>query len=266
MSNADDMEIRGVDLNVQRLGTGPVMLWCHGLTSSIANEDERNLWTLAEPVTTAGYELIRYDARGHGKSAGSLEPADYGWSSLAIDAWALHDKLASSATDAWVVGGASMGAATTLHMAVSRPEQVRAMVLVIPPTAWETRAPQKDLYMGAVGFVKRNGKQKYVEANRRLPALPIFENHDFRTDPDIAEELLPTVLEGAANADFPSKELVGTLTMPTLILAWDTDPGHPVSTAEALAELLPDNRVSIARSYEEILGWSGQIGAFLGSL
>ena len=120
--------------------------------------------------------------------------------------------------------------------------------------------------MGAVEYVKRNGKQKYVEANLRLPALPIFKDHDVRSEPDIAEELLPTVLEGAASADFPSRELIGTLTMPTLILAWDTDPGHPVSTAEQLAELLPNNRVSIARTYDQILGWSDQIGAFLSGL
>ncbi len=266
MGNAGRMEIRGVDLNVQRTGNGPVMLWCHGLTSSIANEDERKLWALAEPVNDAGLGLVRYDARGHGCSGGSLVPADYDWASLAVDAWALHDELAASTDEAWVVGGASMGAATTLHMAVTRPEQIRAMVLVIPPTAWETRPPQKDLYMGAVDYVKRNGKQKYVEANRRLPALPIFKDHDVRTEPDITEDLLPTVLEGAACTDFPSKKLVGALIMPTLILAWDTDPGHPVSTAEQLADLLPNNRVSIARTYDQILGWSDQIGAFLSGL
>ena len=242
------------------------MLWCHGLTSSIANEDERKLWSLADPVGAAGFGLIRYDARGHGRSGGSLVPFDYDWSSLAVDAWALHDGLAASSSDPWVVGGASMGAATTLHMAVTRPEQVRAMVLVIPPTAWETRPPQKDLYMGAVDFVKRNGKQKYVEANKRLPPLPIFAEHDMRSVPDITEELLPTVLEGAARADFPSRALVSELTMPALILAWDTDPGHPVSTANALAELLPNHQMAIATTFDQILGWSDRIGSFLKSL
>lgn len=260
------MEIRGVDLAVQRRGEGPVMLWCHGLTSSIANEDDRNLWSLVDPVNGAGYGLVRYDARGHGRSGGSLVPFDYDWSNLALDAWALHKELAASVDEPWVVGGASMGAATTLHMAVQRADRVRAMVLVIPPTAWESRPPQKELYKGAVDFIRRNGKQKYVEATQRLPPLPIFADQAVRSVPDISEELLPTVLEGAANADFPAKEIVSALSIPTLILAWDTDPGHPVSTAEQLAELLPNNELSIARSFDQILGWSDRIAAFLRAL
>lgn len=57
------INVRGIDLSVQRSGVGPAFLWCHGLTSSIENEDDANLWSLAAPVTSAGFELIRFDAR-----------------------------------------------------------------------------------------------------------------------------------------------------------------------------------------------------------
>ena len=49
----------------------------------------------------------------------------------------------------------------------------------------------------------------------------------------------------------------------TLILAWTGDPGHPVSTAEALGELLPDTRLHLASTAEELAGWSGLVGDFL---
>ena len=242
------------------------MLWCHGLTSSMASEDDRGLWSLAEPIDRAGLALIRYDARGHGQSTGRAVAGDYDWANLALDGWALHDRLAQSTDEPWVLGGASMGAATTLHMAAQRPDSVRAMVLVIPPTAWETRRAQREIYEQAAGFIRRNGKARYVEANSRLPPLPIFAERDIRSVPDISEELLPIVLEGAAGADFPSREVVRTFSMPTLVLAWDADPGHPVSTAEQLADLLPNNIMHVATEFEQILGWSDRIADFVRSV
>ncbi len=265
--NAAPMHVRGVELAVERHGaaTGNTMLWCHGLSSSIANEDERGLWTLAGPANDAGFELIRYDARGHGRSGGTLLAADYTWANLALDALELHNNVAAEDTGPWVIGGASMGAATTLHLAVQRPEIVRAMILMIPPTAWETRAAQRDIYQNAAGYIRTKGKDAYVAASQRLPVIPILADHPEipRAAPDITETLLPTVFEGAAISDFPSAESIRALTMPTLVLAWDTDPGHPVSTADRLAELLPHADVRIARDLDAIRTWSAAIGTFL---
>jgi 3-oxoadipate enol-lactonase len=270
--NAAAMHVRGVDLAIERYGpapsgtgTGNTMLWCHGLSSSMANEDERGLWHLAGPASDAGFELIRYDARGHGRSAGTPVAADYTWANLSLDALELHDAIAVADADPWVVGGSSMGAATTLHLAVQRPKIVRAMVLMIPPTAWETRMAQRELYENAAGYIRAKGKDAYVAASQRLPTIAIFADHPEvpRTAPDITEPLLPIVFEGAAASDFPSTESIRALTMPTLVLTWDTDPGHPVSTADRLAELLPHADVRIARDLDAIRTWSTTIGRFL---
>jgi hypothetical protein len=43
------------------------------------------------------------------------------------------------------------------------------------------------------------------------------------------------VLRGAGASDLPPPQVIEKLEMPVLILAWDTDPGHPLSTAEDLA-------------------------------
>ena len=42
---------------------------------------------------------------------------------------------------------------------------------------------------------------------------------------------------------------------PTLILAWDGDPGHPVATAERLHELIPGSALHVARTPEELRTW-----------
>ena len=259
--------VDNLSLEFSRRGSGPSMLWGHGLTSSMANEDKRALWSLAEPVNGAGFELIRYDARGHGRSEGRAVADDYTWANLANDAVALFDALASSPTDQWVIGGASMGAATMLHVATTRADLVRAMVLMIPPTAWETRANQRALYAGAAKFITEKGSAAYVAASHRLPPLPIFDaagkGELMRSEPDIEEVFLPFVLTGAGNSDLPSPDAIRDLRMPTLILAWDTDPGHPVSTAERLAELLPNKTLHVARTFDEITTWPSLIGEFL---
>ena len=124
--------VRGVELAYDVSGEGhPPMIWGHGLTSSRAAEDRAMLIDARGLASVTG--LVRYDARGHGESALSSNPADYAWDAMARDQLALADHLA---IDRYVAGGASLGAATALHAAVIAPERIVALVLVIPPTAW----------------------------------------------------------------------------------------------------------------------------------
>jgi hypothetical protein len=41
-----------------------------------------------------------------------------------------------------------------------------------------------------------------------------------------------------------------------LVLAWDTDPLHPISTAERLAELIPDSTLHVAHTIDAIRKWT----------
>jgi 3-oxoadipate enol-lactonase len=59
---------------------------------------------------------------------------------------------------------------------------------------------------------------------------------------------------------------VRRLDVPTLVLAWDTDPGHPVSTAEALGELLPRAEVHVARSLRDVATWTSLVERFFRDL
>jgi pimeloyl-ACP methyl ester carboxylesterase len=85
----------------------------------------------------------------------------------------------------------------------------------------------------------------------------------YHQPPAVAEELLPSVLRGAAASDLPDPEAVRAVTAPTLLLAWETDPGHPVSTAERLAELLPHAELHVARQLADLGGWTDKLEAFL---
>jgi hypothetical protein len=48
---------------------------------------------------------------------------------------------------------------------------------------------------------------------------------------------------------------VARIDVPTTILAWVDDPGHPLSTAESLALLLPHATLSVARTPGDVEAW-----------
>jgi 3-oxoadipate enol-lactonase len=243
------------------LGHGPVFVWGHGLTSSRASEDRLPLIRWGT-VTEAGRQVLRYDAAGHGETGGPPVPATYEWPQLATDLLGLMDELGLDRVDA---GGASMGCASTLHAAVRAPERFDRLVLVIPPTAWDTRAAQSDLYRAGADLAEQLGKGAWLVEAAEAPRIPMFA--DLPPVPpaaDIPEDLLPSVLRGAAASDLPAPESIAALDHRALILAWAGDPGHPVSTAERLHELLPNSDLQVAHELRDLFTWSAAMAELLG--
>lgn len=259
--------VRGVELEVDDARTGPAVVWAHGLTSSMEHEDERPLLDI-DRLRTA-HRLVRYDARGHGRSASTDEPRHDGWNSLALDQLLLADQLD---IDRYVAAGASMGAATALNVAVQAPERVSGLVLVIPPTAWESRAAQRDVYRRGADLVDAGRIDVLVDQMRATPPPDPFLGDDDWHDRN--ERRLRAadparrgrVLRGAIGADLPAPDDIAAIVAPALILAWTGDPVHPTSTAERLAELLPDARLTVASTDADVAGWTASVLAFLADL
>jgi pimeloyl-ACP methyl ester carboxylesterase len=254
--------VRGVDLSVTDTGAGPAFLWGHGFGSSVSVEAG---YMIDWDRLAARHRIVRWDARGHGRSGGTDDPADYRWADLGRDLVALADAIG---VDRFVAGGVSMGAATALHAAVQAPERIAGLVLVLPPTAYETRAAQAEEYTNGADLVEEGGVDAYMEHQQAQPIPeivgPIAEL--YHVTPDVAVDLLPAVLRGAGASDLPPPEQLSTITAPTLVLAWTTDPGHPLSTAELLAERLPDVELSVARELSAMGTWTDQVERFLDRL
>ena len=243
------------------LGHGPAFVWGHGLTSSRAGEDKGGLfdWT---PVTDNGRLVVRYDAAGHGTTGGPPDPEAYRWPQLARDLLELLDELDLGRVD---VGGASMGCATTLHAAVRAPERFARLVLVIPPTAWDTRPAQAEQYEASARYVEDAGKAAWLEVANQAPRAAIFADlPPFPFDADIPEALVPSVMRGAAGSDLPDPDAIAALDHRALVLAWAGDPGHPESTALRLTELLPRAELHVATHIRDVLGWPARVAEFLG--
>jgi 3-oxoadipate enol-lactonase len=232
-------------------GNGPLVVQLHGLTSSRARDAQLGLDL---PRALRDHRVLRYDARGHGGSTGSDRPSDYAWPHLADDLLALLDHVAPGEQVHGV--GPSMGSATLLHAAVCDPARFASLTLVVPPTAWETRRAQAATYLVNADLVEREGLGAFLELGLTAPPVPALADAP-HTLPEVPEELLPSVLRGAAATDLPPPDAVSTLDVPTLVLAWTDDPTHPVSTAERLGELLPESRLVVAQTPYGIMAWPG---------
>lgn len=246
--------------------SGPLVVQLHGLTSSRARDARLGLDL---PMALRGHRVLRYDARGHGESTGSTEPTSYTWPQLADDLLRLLEHVAPGEQVHGV--GPSMGSATLLHAALREPSRFASLTLVTPPTAWETRVAQRGTYLINADLVERQGIEAFVELGLTAPIVPAMADAP-RTQPAVAERLLPALLRGAALSDLPLPDELMVIEAPTLLLAWSDDPTHPVSTALALAETLDNTRLVVARTPYGLMAWpslfadhvTGQVPSSLG--
>jgi pimeloyl-ACP methyl ester carboxylesterase len=261
--------VRGVELNVEIAGreASDPFFWGHGLMGSMAQEDAAGMlpWEGLEDAV----RLVRWDARGHGRSDSTPEPEDYRWEELAADLWALADLLK---VERAVVGGVSMGAATALHAAVAAPQRVRGLVLMAPPTAWDSRARQARFYrgfarvVGAIGLVpiaRLGDLAARAVSNEGLAAIQRTVTQNMRRADAQSVQL---ALRGAALSDLPTLESIAALDVPILILAWKQDPSHPLATSEALAKEMTHATLHVAETFDDIREWGGHVRNFVGSV
>lgn len=272
------VRVRDLDLAYRRSGTDEArlpVLYSHGLAQSQAIEDGQPLirWH------RVGAPVVRYDARGHGETiddedasgrapGASSAPEDhpFSWRSLALDQLALADALG---VDRYIAAGASMGAGTALWAATLQPSRVAGLVLVIPPTAWQTRAEQTAQWAAAGDLVERHGVEALVRANRLkpvpdpLPHTVAYAEGQAVDTRSWSADRLARVLRGAAHADLPPREAVARIACPTLILSWSGDPTHPRETAHELSTLIAGSEWYEARDAAAFARWTRVVDRFV---
>ena len=209
------------------------MLIGHGLGArnpalrNFSNDD----WTKILAESGVHYYLanpiVLYTARGHGDSSGWERSAEhdleqFSWPHLGSDMIALANELKIFQ---FIASGSSMGAATSLFAAMKEPTRVRALIMIRPPTAWDSRKE----------------RTKYLASSAKKCELefPSGKHH--------------LVLRGASLTDLPAVDdpIYSTVICPTLILAVEGDESHPLSTALKLKELITNSALFIAKDYND---------------
>src|SRR5215470_9406204 len=112
------METGEPTLHVEVEGDGPALVLAHGFAGSA-----RNFGPQAHALRDR-WRVVRYDARGHGRSSAPDDPAAYTPEAFVADMGTALDFVGAATA---VVGGLSMGAGTALRLALAQPGRVRGL-------------------------------------------------------------------------------------------------------------------------------------------
>ena len=184
--------------------------------------------------------IVSYTARGHGDSTGwettaEIDLGQFSWPRLAID---MIEIANSQNISRFIAAGSSMGAATSLYAAIREPTRVVGVILLRPPTAWESRKE----------------RSKYIASSaKKCEQSHPTEKHHF-------------VLRGAGLTDLPPIDdpVYSQITCPVLILTIEGDETHPISTATQLQKLISNSILHVAPSDEEAAAhWPALICDFI---
>lgn len=206
---------------------------------------------LARSLAEHGYRVALLDLLGHGTSDKPTHATQHRMDRYAREVVALLDELG---VERAVVGGVSLGANVSLHVAVQAPERVTALLVEMPVLEWATPAAMS-LFVPLLLSVSY-GRRLFGLASsilRHLPrtgidALDSFLG-TFSMKPDAIAAVLHGILVGPIAPEIEQRRAIA---VPTLIIGHENDLIHPFSDAENLAKQIPNARLVEARSMFEL--------------
>lgn len=112
----------GVSIHYEIDGDGPTVLLTHGYSASAA------MWRNNVPaLVEAGYRVITWSMRGHGKTD---SPDDEAFYSADLTVGDINALLDAGGVDEAVIGGMSLGGYMSLAFHLKHPDRVRALMLI----------------------------------------------------------------------------------------------------------------------------------------
>ncbi|SEW02435.1 alpha/beta fold hydrolase [Natrinema salifodinae] len=249
-----DVAVNGVRLHYYRSGgAGRPLVVAHGITA-----DGRSRIPLVEPLADE-YDVVTYDARGHGRSA--APDGGYTYSDMAADLVGLVDALGLAGPDADpdpVLYGHSMGGTAVAVAAAENPALPHAVVLEDPELLLPLDGETDDADDAPGDESDDVDVSAMIERIRGRPAPSrealLTADSELQALVDAGRERLATLLadayldvdaavEGVLAAErVDPADVFPEIEAPTLILKADADPESRTRHREA-ASHLPDGRL-----------------------
>lgn len=249
----------GPALRGESAGEGPPVVLCHGITAT-----RRYVLHGSKALPRAGYEVIAYDARGHGESDPAPVGEGYGYPQLVGDLERVVEGEVGG--DRFFLGGHSMGAHTAVAYALRHPERVAGLALVGPVYTGDIKPSSLEYWDGLAAALEAGGVEGFVAyIDERQGIDPRWRDSVLRFTRERVllqrhpEALAQALREVSRSQPFGSLEPLGSLEPPTLVVASndDADPGHPFAAAAAYAQALPNARLLSEGEGESPLAWQG---------
>lgn len=250
----------GVTLAGDEAGEGPAVVLLHGLTAT-----RRYVVMGSRALERSGHRVLRYDARGHGRSSPAPSPSAYSYAELSAD---LERVLDARGIERAVLAGASMGAHTLLHLALRTPDRAAGLVVITPaydgPRALNARrlahwdALAAGLRAGGIeGFVDAYGEPQVRSPRFAQTVLTVIRQRlAMHEHPEAVADALAAVPRSSPFGDLVE---LAALSMPVVIVGSsdDADPDHPFAVAETYANVIPGARLVRDPPGSSPIAWQG---------
>jgi 3-oxoadipate enol-lactonase / 4-carboxymuconolactone decarboxylase len=215
---------------------GPAVVLAASLGSDLRMWDQQ-----VEPLVAAGFRVVRYDHRGHGRSPAPAGP--YELAELGADLVGLLDRLELPRVS---LAGLSLGGMTGMWLAENHPERLDRLVLCCtsaelgPTSMWVERAR----------VARESGMEALADAGVGRWLTPAA----LAGDPELVARLRGIFTdqdpEGYASCctAIQTMSIVDSLDevgVPTLVVAGAEDQATPLDHARRIAAAIPDARLEI---------------------
>jgi len=211
----------------------PALLLSNSLGTSL------EMWDAQMPAFAERFRVLRYDMRGHGRSA--VPPGPYSIADLGRDVLALLD---ANGLDRVRFCGLSMGGMTGMWLGCHAPERLEKLVLcntsaqLGSPDQWNTR----------IAIVQNEGMKGVAEGVIGRWFTPGFRESEPEEVARVRRMLLETPPAGyaaccAAIRDQDQREAICAVPVPTLVVAGARDPATPPEHSRIIASKIPGARL-----------------------
>lgn len=246
----------GLTIYSEALGTGYPFVCCNGVGVSTF------FWTYIQEYFRNKYKLILWDYRGHGKSEAPIATYRHKFRDHIRD---LNSVMEGHKVDSTILFGHSLGVQLTLEYYLNYPDKIKGLVLILGSfgKAMSYLFDSK-LSLPIFKFIhkqakthpeKAKGVWKFLSKNpfhfevaKLLVISKVFGsardmakyfNHLFTLDVNIFLDMI-SEMENHSVLDFLPK-----ITVPTLIIAGESDVFTPIHLSHEMAKLIPKSELTV---------------------
>jgi 3-oxoadipate enol-lactonase len=213
---------------------GPFVMLSHGLATDLS------MWDELTDALKDRYRVIRYDARGHGKSAAPA--GDYTLDMLVDDAAAILDALGVEQTH---FAGLSMGGMIGLGMLIHHPQRMKSAVIA---DSRHTTTPEfTKAWLERAATVRKSGIESIVESTVSRWSSAGLAARNPAAVARMDAMIRRTSTNGycgcaAALARLNYGSRLAEISAPTLVICGSEDHGAPPENSRQMQAMIKDAR------------------------
>jgi len=224
-----------IHVEVEGPDNKPVLMLSNSLGTDL------HMWDPQVAALTQHFRLVRYDRRGHGKSGVPKGP--YTMEMLGRDVLAVLDALKIEKIN-WC--GLSMGGMVGMWLGANAPQRINRLILS-NTSAWFA---DKEIWNGRIKTVREKGLASIVGGTMERWFTPDFREREPKKIEWLSEMFLATNPEGyigcgEAVRDMDHREIIKSITAPTLVIAGRHDPATTVEHGEFIRSRIPGASMTV---------------------